>query len=509
VDLGWLEVMGRAGVLEHVDVVGLHGFPGTWDPEACWWSDWPSEVAGARETCERYRPDLEFWITEAGYATGRHDEAEQARRFLDALAAPVERVYWYSLHDFAPDFVTQEGRRFDERHYHTGLYDAHGRPKLLARLLEEAGPGHVAQTLDRYRRVPSVARVGPVLVTGGAGFIGANLADRLCREGHHVHVVDSLARSGVQRNLRWLQDRHPASLSASLIDVRETDALAAAGADATAVFHLAGQVAVTTALADPSLDFEVNLQATFGLLRALARRPVPPPLVFASTNKVYGELADLPLALVEGRWLPRDPLLRATGIDEGRGLDFHTPYGCSKGAADQYVLDHARHFGLPAVVMRMSCVYGPHQLGTEDQGWVAHFLIRAMDGLPITLFGDGRQVRDIIDVADVVGAFLAAWKRIDRVGGEAFNLGGGPANAVSLLDVLDAAADATSSVLEVRHAAPRPGDQRWYVSDTRKARARLQLPPPRPWREGVGALAAWLRETRGGRTAARHPEAVE
>jgi CDP-paratose 2-epimerase len=295
----------------------------------------------------------------------------------------------------------------------------------------------------------------------------------------------------------------------SLGDVRDTDAMADAGADAAAVFHLAAQVAVTTSLDDPGLDFEVNLQATFALLQALARRRAPPPFIFASTNKVYGELADLPLELVEGRWLPRDPLVRATGIDECRGLDFHTPYGCSKGAADQYVLDHARRFGLPAVVMRMSCVYGPHQCGNEDQGWVAHFLVRALDGEPITIFGDGRQVRDVVDVGDVVGAFVAAWNRIDTVAGEAFNLGGGPANAVSLLDVLDFAADATGSVLDVRHAAPRPGDQRWYVSDIRKARARLGLPAPRPWRRGVGALADWLHQRRGQTPAVRAAQAAE
>jgi CDP-paratose 2-epimerase len=220
-------------------------------------------------------------------------------------------------------------------------------------------------------------------------------------------------------------------------DIRDEAAIADAAGEASAVFHFAAQVAVTTSLADPRDDFSTNIGGTLNLLEALRRRNEPVALLFASTNKVYGDLADVALEPTNDAYLPRDPKIRANGIGEERPLEFHTPYGCSKGAADQYVLDYARSFGVPTAVMRMSCVYGPRQMGTEDQGWVAHFVIRALEGRPISIFGDGRQVRDVLHVNDAVAAYLAAWRRIDAVQGHAFNLGGGPANAVSLRQLLD------------------------------------------------------------------------
>jgi CDP-paratose 2-epimerase len=194
---------------------------------------------------------------------------------------------------------------------------------------------------------------------------------------------------------------------------------------------------------------------------------------------------------------PCDPHLRRYGIGEDRSLDFHTPYGCSKGAADQYVLDYARSFGVPTAVMRMSCVYGPRQMGTEDQGWVAHFLIRALEGEPISIFGDGRQVRDVLDVGDAVEAYLSALDRIGNVAGRAFNLGGGPGNAVSLRQLLAHVEDLTGRPIDMRFSDWRAGDQRWYVSDSRRARGELGLRPPMPWRAGVAALARWLADERG------------
>jgi CDP-paratose 2-epimerase len=334
---------------------------------------------------------------------------------------------------------------------------------------------------------------GPVLVTGGAGFIGSNLADRLAGEGHDVIVLDALSRPGVERNLDWLRSRHPERITAIVGDVRDPDTVAAATARAAAVFHLAAQVAVTTSLTDPLADFDVNLRGTLTVLEALRRRGEGTPLIFASTNKVYGDLSDIALEVEDEAWLPRDPALRARGVGEGRPLDFHTPYGCSKGAADQYVLDYARSFGVPTCVMRMSCIYGPRQMGTEDQGWVAHFLIRALRGEPISIFGDGRQVRDILDVADAVGAYRAAWARIDAVAGRAFNLGGGPDNAVSLRRLIAHIETLVGHGVETRFADWRAGDQRYFVADTTAARAALGLRPARDWRTGVAELAAWLK----------------
>jgi CDP-paratose 2-epimerase len=340
--------------------------------------------------------------------------------------------------------------------------------------------------------------MGRVLVTGGAGFIGANLADRLAREGHDVLIYDALRRPGVEQNLAWLRRTHPRHISAVTADIRDAAALAEALRGVDAVFHLAAQVAVTTSLSAPAEDFGINLQGTFLLLDLLRRRPGGPcPLVFASTNKVYGDLADIELEKVNGAWVPLDAALRRSGVAEQRPLDFHTPYGCSKGAADQYVLDFARSYDVPATVMRMSCVYGPHQKGTEDQGWVAHFLIRALQDQPVTLYGDGCQVRDILHVEDAVAAWIGAWGHIGKAAGKAFNLGGGPANAVSLLQVLDAIRDITGRPVEIAYGPIRAGDQRWFVADARRARTALGLAEPRGWRDGLRHLACWLQEQRG------------
>jgi CDP-paratose 2-epimerase len=333
----------------------------------------------------------------------------------------------------------------------------------------------------------------PVLITGGAGFIGCNLADRLAREGQDVIVYDALARPGVERNLDWLLARHPERIAAVIGDVRDEDELGRAVGEAGAVFHMAAQVAVTTSLVDPREDFDINVRGTLNLLDSVRRRREAVPVVFASTNKVYGDLADLEFDRVGERYTLRSAHFRS-GIGEDRPLDFHTPYGCSKGAADQYVLDYARSFGIPTAVFRMSCIYGRRQMGTEDQGWVAHFLIRALAGETVTIYGDGRQVRDILDVDDAVDAYVRAWRQIDRVKGRAFNLGGGPANAVSLLELIDHIGTLIGREVPLAFDDWRAGDQRWFVADTRRAREALGLGVPRPWRLGVAGLAHWLNE---------------
>ncbi len=342
----------------------------------------------------------------------------------------------------------------------------------------------------------------PILVTGGAGFIGSNLADRLARDGHDVLIYDALARPGVEANLAWLRRRHAGRIRSVIADLRDRDALQQAASGARAVFHLAAQVAVTTSLSDPEQDFDVNLRGTLFLLEVLRRQPAPPPLVFASTNKVYGSLSDIPLACDGDAYLPEDPALRRHGVGEDRPLSFYTPYGCSKGAADQYVLDYARGYGVPACVLRMSCIYGPRQLGTEDQGWLAHFLYSVRAGRPISIYGDGRQVRDVMYVDDAVDAYLAAWDRIADVSGTAFNLGGGPANAVTLLQILAEISDLTGRTADLRFADWRPGDQRYFVADTRRVAAALGLGPAVGWRDGLRRLARWIAEERPQRQAA-------
>ncbi|MDB5594967.1 MAG: CDP-paratose 2-epimerase [Hyphomicrobiales bacterium] len=360
--------------------------------------------------------------------------------------------------------------------------------------------------MTRPSAYPDLSDDRPVLVTGGAGFIGSNLVDRLAREGQHVHIYDCLARAGVERNLAWLQARHPGAVHFTRADMREREALTAAAKGAKAVFHLAAQVAVTTSLIDPREDFLVNVQGTFDLVDALRSNPVP--LIMASTNKVYGDLADVALEISGEQYLPRDATLRARGVDETRSLDFHTPYGCSKGAADQYVLDASRSFGIPSGVLRMSCIYGPRQMGTEDQGWVAHFVLRALSGQPITIYGDGRQVRDIMCVHDAVDAYLALWAQISHVQGRAFNLGGGPSNAVSLIQLLDHIESLIGKRIVLRHDEWRAGDQRYFVSDTSRVRRELALRTPIGWREGVAELTRWLMKDRAPRRGAAGAEVL-
>ena len=355
---------------------------------------------------------------------------------------------------------------------------------------------------------PALTTIRPVLVTGGAGFIGCNLADRLAREGHDVVVYDALARAGVEQNLEWLKRRHPHRISVVIADVRDAVSLEAAAHEASAVFHLAAQVAVTTSLQTPVEDFDTNVRATLSLLESVRSAGGATPVVFASTNKVYGDLGDLEMRLEDGAYMPVDPAVRRFGVSEDRPLDFHTPYGCSKGAADQYVLDYARSFGLPTAVLRMSCIYGPRQMGTEDQGWVAHFLIRALRGETISIYGDGRQVRDILHVDDAVEAYMAAWRDIVRISGRAFNLGGGPSNAVSLRRLLAHIEDLVGEPVRLDFSDWRAGDQRYFVADTRRACAELDLKPARGWREGVAELAAWLAQARGVSLPARRSEVV-
>lgn len=336
-----------------------------------------------------------------------------------------------------------------------------------------------------------------ILVTGGAGFIGCNLAARLAAHGHRVRIFDALTRPGVEGNLEWLTGRHGNLIEPVIGDVRDRARISEAMRGVDAVFHFAAQVAVTTSMADPRNDFDVNIGGTFNVLEAVRAQRPEAPVIFASTNKVYGDLADFGTRKTPQGHLPDDPALAARGVPESQPLDFHTPYGCSKGAADQYVLDYARSYRMRAAVLRMSCIYGQRQMGTEDQGWVAHFLIRALEGEPITLFGDGLQMRDICDVSDTCDAYLAALSRIDAIAGRAFNWGGGPENAVSLLTLIEEIGTIIGHQPDVEFADWRPGDQRWFVADTRAADTALALAPRKPWREGVRDLAEWLRRSRG------------
>src|SRR3954451_11321562 len=331
-----------------------------------------------------------------------------------------------------------------------------------------------------------------VLITGGAGFVATNVADRLLREGARVRVFDNLSRAGVEHNVRWLREQHGERVELRVGDVRDAAAVAGAVDGVDRIFHFAAQVAVTTSLTDPFLDFDVNARGTLNLLEAVRALAVRPTLIFTSTNKVYGHLDDVSLRQQGLRYEPEAESVARRGISESRPLDFHSPYGCSKGAAEQYVLDYARTFDVPAVVFRMSCIYGPHQFGTEDQGWVAHFLIQALKRKPLTLYGDGLQVRDILFVDDLVDAMLLAHAQIENTAGEAFNIGGGPASTVSLLELMDLIADITGERPGFAIEPWRPADQRYYVSSTAKFERQTGWRPHVGVRQGVERLLSWL-----------------
>lgn len=334
-----------------------------------------------------------------------------------------------------------------------------------------------------------------VLITGGAGFIGCNVAKTFIEQGNHVTVLDNLSRSGTDKNLWWLRKTLGASSFEFLhIDIRNKEALIAAVRKKDIIIHLAGQVAVTTSVADPRRDFEDNALGTFNLIEAVRLGGENPIFLFASTNKVYGCMEETSVVPKENRYEYRDfPF----GISETHPMDFHSPYGCSKGVADQYVRDYARIYGLRTVVFRQSCIYGPRQMGVEDQGWLAWFSIAGLTGKPITIYGDGKQVRDLLYIDDVVAAYQAAISQIEQATGQIYNIGGGPANTISVWAELGLHLERLlSRPLPVTYSNWRPGDQRIYVSDIRKAQQELNWSPRVGVDEGLERLLKWVDNNR-------------
>jgi CDP-paratose 2-epimerase len=306
-----------------------------------------------------------------------------------------------------------------------------------------------------------------VLIFGGAGFIGSNLAHSLlCHTEAKVHIFDNLSRAGVHHNLEWLRKTLGAAgrLQVTVGDVRDARLVERAVAHANEIYHFAAQVAVTTSVADPRLDFEVNLAGTFNVLDAARRSGNRPFILFTSTNKVYGELG-LGTPVISGK---RYVTQAQQGVSESQPLDFHSPYGCSKGAADQYMRDFGRIYGLPTVVFRMSCIAGPRQFGTEDQGWVAHFVYSALQEETVVIYGDGRQVRDVLCVDDLLRAFEAARQNIESTRTEVYNIGGGPQNSVSLLELMEEIESLTGRPMDRVLHERRPGDQLVYITDNGK-----------------------------------------
>jgi CDP-paratose 2-epimerase len=448
--------------------------------------DWPARLGEFIGTLPPGR-EMACWLTPDGCsgATERPpDTAQLLRACAGGAAAGAERVF-FGRPRAAPG-------RISDRDEHS-LRAADGRPSLLARWLGGSGATAVEVRLP----APAASRDDAELVIGGAGFVGCNMAARLAQQGRRVVVFDDLSRPGTEHNADWLLRSFPDRVELTVGDVRDFDAVRRVVDGAARIFHFAAQVAVTTSLEHPHHDHEINALGTLNVLEAVRRLRRRPPLLFTSTNKVYGGLEDIPLVRTERGYEPEDEALRRRGIAESRPLAFCSPYGCSKGAADQYVLDYAHTFGLPAAVLRMSCIYGPRQFGNEDQGWVAHFVRQVLLGQPITLYGDGHQVRDVLYVDDLVDAALAVTERASALAGEAFNVGGGPANVLSLHGLLRRLAELHGELPPVQSRDWRPSDQRYYASDISRIREATGWAPRVGIDAGVPRLYGFLMNSLG------------
>lgn len=333
------------------------------------------------------------------------------------------------------------------------------------------------------------------LVTGGAGFIGANLAGRLLQKGATVTVLDNLSRPGADTNIEWLKTLDGNKcLTVVKSDINDANALKGACDGVGCIFHLAGQVAVTTSVTNPRKDFFDNALGTFNVLEAARNSGTNPIVLYSSTNKVYGELDESEFQETATRYEYRN---RPNGIAESQPLDFHSPYGCSKGAADQYIRDYARIYGLRTIVMRQSCIYGYRQFGIEDQGWLAWFMIAALKERPISIYGNGKQVRDILFIDDLLDAYEAAVTNIDRTAGKIYNVGGGVKNTMSVwTEFGPMLEELMGNRINVALKEWRPGDQKIYVSDIRKATAEFGWEPKISVKDGVGRLFAWMKENK-------------
>lgn len=333
------------------------------------------------------------------------------------------------------------------------------------------------------------------LITGGAGFIGSNYADHLLGQNKRVRIFDNLSRRGADRNLEWLREKHgPESFELIVGDVRQADQIEAAARETDVIAHLAGQVAVTSSVENPRLDFEANALGAFNVLEAARLSGRKPFVLYASTNKVYGGMADSRIIEQDRRYVYAD---LPKGVSEGQPLDFHSPYGCSKGSADQYVRDYARIFEIPSVVFRQSSIFGRRQFGIEDQGWLAWLVIAAVTNKPITIFGDGKQVRDLLDVRDLVIAYESAVEKGEQVAGEVFNIGGGLDNTLSIWHEFGPMLEEMlGREIKVSWGKARPGDQKVYISDISKVTKKLDWSPKIGVEQGARDYVNWVQANR-------------
>lgn len=334
-----------------------------------------------------------------------------------------------------------------------------------------------------------------ILITGGCGFIGTNAAVHFAKGGWDVHCLDNFSRPGSRKNAEFLKAEAPTASIVEMDIVAGKDAVGTSIREGAfdAIIHAAAQVAVTSSVADPLFDFNANALGTLIVLDAARQCAKKPVVIFTSTNKVYGDLAHMKLEEQATRYVfPEIP----AGVSEETSLDFHSPYGCSKGAADQYTRDWQRIYDVPTVVFRQSCIYGAHQFGIVDQGWVAYLTMLAAFEKPITIFGDGKQVRDLLYMDDLARAMEAAIENIDVTKGQIYNIGGGPANSRSLLEFVAFLRTKLNLPVANGFGDWRPGDQKVYISDIRKAEKDFGWKPEVTFEDGFDRMHRWIVDNR-------------
>src|SRR3954447_13604185 len=453
-DPNWLDLMFKRGALEHVHVIGVHGFPGTWEAV---WEGWDAHIDRVLEVCERHGSKARIWVTECGFSTWAHDEFRQLTTLVELAEAPADRVYWYSVQDLAPERETLDGFHADERAYHFGLQRTNGEPKLIARVLADGGLAAVREMVDfaTQRAGDEVART---LVTGGAGFIGTHLVDRLASEGRGVTVLDNLSRPGSEQRLRELKQRHGDLVQADVGDVRDVFALRRCLENCDGVFHLAATIPTDAPLAVPD-DLDVNLRATVALLEEVRRLDAPPPVVFASSSVVYAPVG---------------------------------AFACAKQGADAYVLDYARTFGLRTCNLRLGAVYGPHQSGDEEHGWLGAMPRAVAEGAPVVVFGDGRDVRDLLYVDDAVEALIRAVATPAALTGAAFDVGGGERHGANMAELVELGRQRGDDVPRFQRLPWPQTEPSRYVSDCSAFTELTGWEPVVSIEDGFARVHAWI-----------------
>lgn len=333
-----------------------------------------------------------------------------------------------------------------------------------------------------------------ILITGGAGFIGINAAERFIKDGWQVIIFDNLSRQGTEKNIEYLTKNFLGKFELIKGDIRtDLDSLQEACDKSQAIIHLAAQVAVTTSVENPKEDFEINAGGTLNVLEAARKSGNKPFIIYSSTNKVYGGMEDVEIIEDNNKYVYKDLV---DGVSETRQLDFHSPYGCSKGSADQYIRDYSRIYDIPTVVFRQSCIYGPHQFGVEDQGWVAWFIIAVTLGKQLTIYGDGKQVRDVLYVDDLINLYKIAIDKQNEIKGQVYNIGGGAKYTMSLLELIGYLNEIFKTEIKLEYSDWRPGDQKVYISNIAKAKKELDWKPLINPKEGVEKLANWIKENK-------------